>query len=122
MVQSKASFLKGYYQRYFFWNLISQGLNSYLNKKGLNLFCRYIQFCYFLKKYIINLLFNSGKVKDSEEWDAIYQDDLPIAVAESTAELEEALNKLDIPVDNLFDVIGDNDTVTDEWKSLLKFD
>ena len=27
---------------------------------------------------IINLLFNSGKVKDSEEWDAIYQDDLPI--------------------------------------------
>lgn len=45
---------------------------------------------------IINLLFNSGKVKDSEEWDAIYQDDLPIAVAESTAELEEALNKLDV--------------------------
>ena len=41
---------------------------------------------------IINLLFNSGKVKDSEEWDAIYQDDLPIAVAASTAELEEALN------------------------------
>ena len=32
------------------------------------------------------------------------------------------LNKLDIPVDNLFDVIGDNDTVTDELKSLLKFD
>ena len=45
---------------------------------------------------IINLLFNSGKVKDSEEWDAIYQDDLPIAVAASTAELEEALNKLDV--------------------------
>ena len=32
------------------------------------------------------------------------------------------LNKLDIPVDNLFDVIDDNDTVTDELKSLLKFD
>ena len=45
---------------------------------------------------IINLLFNSGKVKDSEEWDAIYQDDLPIAIAPSTAELEEALNKLDV--------------------------
>ena len=45
---------------------------------------------------IINLLFNSGKVKDSEEWDAIYQDDLPIAVAASIAELEEALNKLDV--------------------------
>ncbi len=45
---------------------------------------------------IINLLFNSGKVKDSEEWDAIYQDDLPIVVAASTAELEEALNKLDV--------------------------
>ena len=45
---------------------------------------------------IINLLFNSGKVKDSEEVDAIYQDDLPIAVAASTAELEEALNKLDV--------------------------
>lgn len=32
------------------------------------------------------------------------------------------LNKLDIPVDNLFDVIDDNNTVTDELKSLLKFD
>ncbi len=44
---------------------------------------------------IISLLFNSGKVKESEEWDAIYQDELPIAVAVSTSELEEALSKLD---------------------------
>ena len=45
---------------------------------------------------ILNLLFNSGKVKDTEEWDAIYQDELPVAIAPSTAELEEALSKLDV--------------------------
>ena len=44
---------------------------------------------------ILNILLNSGKVQDSEEWDAIYQDELPIAIAPSTAELEEALSKLD---------------------------
>ncbi len=48
-----------------------------------------------MSKEIINLLFNSGKVKKSEEWDALYQDDLPIVLAASTVELEEALSRLD---------------------------
>ncbi len=48
-----------------------------------------------MKEEIINLLYDSGKVKESEEWDALYQDELPIVVAASTGELEEALNRLD---------------------------
>tara|TARA_B100000029_G_scaffold264081_1_gene260246 strand:- start:1281 stop:1562 length:282 start_codon:yes stop_codon:yes gene_type:complete len=48
-----------------------------------------------MKEEIINLLYDSGKVKESEEWDALYQDELPIVVAPSTGELEEALNRLD---------------------------
>mgnify|MGYP004319199087 FL=1 len=35
--------------------------------------------------------------------------------------MKTKLNKLDIPVDNLFDVIEDNGTIKDELKSLLKF-
>ena len=40
-----------------------------------------------MKEEIINLLYDSGKVKESEEWDALYQDELPIVVAPSTGEL-----------------------------------
>ena len=39
--------------------------------------------------------FKSGKASISEDWDALYQDDLPIVVAPSTAELDEATGRLD---------------------------
>ena len=38
---------------------------------------------------ILNLLLKSGKATTSEEWDAVYQDDLPVVVALSTVELGE---------------------------------
>ena len=44
---------------------------------------------------ILNLLLKSGKATTSEEWDAVYQDDLPVVVALSTVELVEAIEKLD---------------------------
>ena len=44
---------------------------------------------------ILNLLLKSGKATTSEEWDAVYQDDLPVVVALSTVELREAIEKLD---------------------------
>ena len=44
---------------------------------------------------ILNLLVKSGKATISEDWDAVYQDDLPIVVAPSTVELAEAIEKLD---------------------------
>jgi len=36
--------------------------------------------------------------------------------------MKNKLNKLNIEVNDVFDVIKDNDTVTDEVKALLKFD
>ena len=39
-------------------------------------------------------LFNSGKVKTSEEWDALY-DNLPVVIVPKIDFLEEALSKLD---------------------------
>ena len=36
--------------------------------------------------------------------------------------MKNKLNKLNIEVTDMFDVIKDNDTVTDEVKALLKFD
>ena len=39
-------------------------------------------------------LFNSGKVKTSEEWDATY-DELPVVIAEDANSLGQALEKLD---------------------------
>jgi len=44
---------------------------------------------------ILNLLLKSGKATTSEEWDAVYQDDLPVVVALSTVELGDAIEKLD---------------------------
>ena len=44
---------------------------------------------------ILNILLKSGKASTSEDWDALYQDDLPIVVAPSTAELDEATGRLD---------------------------
>ena len=44
---------------------------------------------------ILNLLLKSGKATTSEEWDAVYQDGLPVVVAPSTGELGEAIEKLD---------------------------
>ena len=44
---------------------------------------------------ILNLLVKSGKATLSEDWDAVYQDDLPVVVAPSTVELAEAIEKLD---------------------------
>ena len=44
---------------------------------------------------ILNLLVKSGKVTVAEDWDALYQDDLPVVVAPSTVELAEAIEKLD---------------------------
>jgi len=44
---------------------------------------------------ILNLLVKSGKAKISNDWDAVYQDNLPIVIAVSTAELGEAIEKLD---------------------------
>ena len=44
---------------------------------------------------ILNLLVKSGKATISEDWDAVYQDDLPDVVALSTVELGEAIEKLD---------------------------
>tara|TARA_Y100001970_G_C13622752_1_gene550350 strand:+ start:182 stop:460 length:279 start_codon:yes stop_codon:yes gene_type:complete len=41
-----------------------------------------------------NLLLQSNKITDSEQWDAEY-DDLPVVIAESTTTLEAALSKLD---------------------------
>ena len=43
-----------------------------------------------LKEQIIN----SGKVKNSEEWDATYNK-LPVVIVESITTLSEALEKLD---------------------------
>ena len=42
----------------------------------------------------IELLMKSGKVSDSEKWDAEYET-LPVVIAESAASLEDALLKLD---------------------------
>ncbi len=39
-------------------------------------------------------LFNSGKVKTSEEWDATYEG-LPVVIAEDANSLGQALEKLD---------------------------
>ena len=36
--------------------------------------------------------------------------------------MKNKLNKLNIEVTHIFDVIKDNDTVTDEVRALLKFD
>ncbi len=44
---------------------------------------------------ILNLLVKSGKATISNDWDAVYQDDLPIVVAPSTTELEVAIKRLD---------------------------
>ncbi len=44
---------------------------------------------------ILNILLKSGKASISEDWDALYQDGLPIVVAPSTAELDEATGRLD---------------------------
>ena len=44
---------------------------------------------------ILNLLIKSGKATISEDWDAVYQDDLPVVVAPSAIELVEAIEKLD---------------------------
>ena len=44
---------------------------------------------------ILNLLVKSGKATISEDWDAVYQDNLPVVVALSTVELGEAIEKLD---------------------------
>ena len=42
----------------------------------------------------IELLKKSGKVSDSEKWDAEYET-LPVVIAESSASLDDALLKLD---------------------------
>ena len=44
---------------------------------------------------ILNLLIKSGKATISEDWDAVYQDDLPVVLAPSAIELVEAIEKLD---------------------------
>ncbi len=44
---------------------------------------------------ILNLLIKSGKATISEDWDAVYQDDLPVVVAPSAIELGDAIEKLD---------------------------
>ncbi len=44
---------------------------------------------------ILNLLIQSGKATESEDWDALHQDGLPIVVSPSTAELGEAIQRLD---------------------------
>ena len=54
---------------------------------------------------ILNILLKSGKASISEDWDALYQDDLPIVVAPSTAELDEATGRLD--------AVGGYDTLKD---------
>ena len=41
-----------------------------------------------------NVLLQSNKITDSEKWDAEY-DSLPVVIAESTANLDAALSKLD---------------------------
>ena len=41
-----------------------------------------------------NVLLQSNKVTDSENWDAEY-DSLPVVIAESTTTLDDALSKLD---------------------------
>ena len=43
---------------------------------------------------ILETLLTSSKVKESEEWDALY-DSLPVVIAESSKELGEALSRLD---------------------------
>ena len=43
---------------------------------------------------IKNVLLQSNKINDSEQWDAEY-DSLPVVIAESTATLDNALLKLD---------------------------
>ena len=43
---------------------------------------------------ILETLLTSSKVKESEEWDALY-DSLPVVIAESSKELSEALSRLD---------------------------
>jgi len=43
---------------------------------------------------MLETLLTSSKVKESEEWDALY-DSLPVVIAESSKELGEALSRLD---------------------------
>ena len=43
---------------------------------------------------ILETLFASSKVEESEEWEALY-DSLPVVIAESLKELGEALSRLD---------------------------
>ena len=43
---------------------------------------------------IIETLLKSSKVKESDEWDALY-DSLPVVISESSKELGEALSRLD---------------------------
>ncbi len=45
---------------------------------------------------ILNILIKSGKGTASDDWDAIYQDGLPIVVSPSTNELGEAIERLDV--------------------------
>jgi len=47
-----------------------------------------------MKSSLKDHLFNSGKVKTSEEWDALY-DNLPVVIVPKIDFLEEALSKLD---------------------------
>ena len=47
-----------------------------------------------MKSSLKDHLFNSGKVKTSEEWDALY-DNLPVVIVPKIDFLQEALNKLD---------------------------
>ena len=43
---------------------------------------------------ILETLLTSSQVKESQEWDALY-DSLPVVIAESSKELGEALSRLD---------------------------
>ena len=47
-----------------------------------------------MSKDFIELLKKTGKVSDSEKWDAEYET-LPVVIAESSASLDDALLKLD---------------------------
>jgi len=43
---------------------------------------------------VLEILLASSKAQESDEWDALY-DSLPVAIAESSKELSDALSRLD---------------------------
>ena len=101
-------------------------INTDCNANGIQILITSIQ-CY---KYFKDAGINNGNNLKNDGYrmyrerymDLINLYDTYNSFNEYRGYMRTKLNKLDIPVDNLFDVIDDNDTVTDELKSLLKFD